>query len=87
MANRPITYEVSLTGGAVYDLAPIPKNVRRIEVKSKEGNNLNMRYDTTSDPWTIPVSYIDDTGWLPNVYTDAKVYINGEGNALIRVWV
>lgn len=86
--NQPHTLEVTLTGGATYDqVTALPADVRRIEVKSKAGaSDLKIRYNTTDDPWPVEKDVVDDTGWLPDVFREAKLYVNGTGVACVRYW-
>lgn len=87
--NSPQTIQYSFVGGDWEDISDLlPNKLRRLEIKSYgQTDAIYVKYAEGDAGWEIQTTVSDDTGWLPNIWENVKVWLKGAGVANIRVWV
>ncbi len=86
MGTHPHTLKVTMTGDDTYDAIEIPGKLRRLSFWSLSGSVLLVKFAEAADAIDIETDEIYDSDWLPEVWDNVSVYINGSGDIAIEYW-
>lgn len=87
MGTRAHTLKITLTGGATYDKLVVPARLAKLAFGSSDNAALNYKFVEAEDPVDLKTDEAFDSGWLPDIWDEAEIYVNGTGDIWVEYWI